>query len=382
MIIRKLHEIIGTEREVLAENGNWSSRRLLLQKDGMGFSLHDTIIFAGTRTLIHYKHHVEAVYCVEGEGAVELIDEDSVIPVTAGTMYALNHHEKHYLVARTDMRIICVFNPALTGKEVHREDGSYQPAATDAAVPIAAPRPAPLKFAYLNLQEQPRGNYMLACLIKAGLEPALVIEEKSSLAEKGRQNLTRDLQKITPAVPLPPSLAEIIGTRQIQHLEVANHNDPQCEAALRNLQPDLIVLGDTRIIKPNIIQLADIGVVNLHPGYLPEVKGNNPYIWAIIHDLPQGCTAHFIDEDIDTGPIIVRRKVYLQKGLSYPHLLHLINSVCGELVVEALHLIKAGLTQGIPQHNFIDQEQKIRTFKAASKETKDAAIKKLAQEKP
>ena len=91
----------------------------------MGFSLHDTTIFAGTRTRIHYKHHVEAVYCIEGSGQIELVDDDQVIPVAAGTMYALNQHEKHDLVAHSDMRIICVFNPPLSGLEVHREDGSY-----------------------------------------------------------------------------------------------------------------------------------------------------------------------------------------------------------------------------------------------------------------
>ena len=125
MIVRKLSEIIASEREVFATNGNWRSRRFLSESDQRGFSLHDTTIFAGTRTLIHYKHHVEGVYCIEGEGQVELIDEDRVIPVAAGTMYALDQHEKHYLVAHSDMRIICVFNPPLSGDEVHREDGSY-----------------------------------------------------------------------------------------------------------------------------------------------------------------------------------------------------------------------------------------------------------------
>lgn len=125
MIIRKLEEILGTEQEVLAPNGNWCSRRFLTEPDGMGFSLHDTIIYAGTKTLIHYKHHVEAVYCIEGKGHVVLIEQGKTIPVSAGTMYALNEHERHYLVAETDLRIICVFNPPLSGKEVHREDGSY-----------------------------------------------------------------------------------------------------------------------------------------------------------------------------------------------------------------------------------------------------------------
>jgi len=125
MIVRHLRDICDTEREVRPESGNWVSRRLLLEKDGMGFSFHDTVVAKGTETLIHYRHHVEMVYCIEGEGEVELLDEGRTVPVRPGTMYALNGHEKHCLRAKTEMRILCVFNPPLVGAEVHREDGSY-----------------------------------------------------------------------------------------------------------------------------------------------------------------------------------------------------------------------------------------------------------------
>ncbi|GAB6274601.1 MAG: ectoine synthase [Peptococcaceae bacterium] len=123
MIIKNLEEIIGTENDVRAEN--WQSRRLLLKKDGVGFSFHDTIILAGTETPIWYKHHVEAVYCIEGEGEIELTGKDIVYPIKPGTMYALNGHEKHNLRAQSNMRLVCVFNPPCTGKETHDEDGSY-----------------------------------------------------------------------------------------------------------------------------------------------------------------------------------------------------------------------------------------------------------------
>jgi L-ectoine synthase len=101
------------------------SRRMLLKKDGRGFSFHDTTIFAGTTTLIWYKNHLEAVYCVSGEGELEVIKTGEIFKIKKGTMYALNGHEKHYLRASSDMRMICVFNPPLTGGEVHDKDGVY-----------------------------------------------------------------------------------------------------------------------------------------------------------------------------------------------------------------------------------------------------------------
>jgi len=120
-----LDEVIGSERDVHAENGNWNSRRLLLKADGMGFSLHDTLIHAGTETLIHYQNHLEAVYCIEGEGEVETTDDGKIHPISAGTVYALDKHDRHLLRARKTMRMICVFNPAITGNEVHDQNGVY-----------------------------------------------------------------------------------------------------------------------------------------------------------------------------------------------------------------------------------------------------------------
>lgn len=123
MIVRTLDEVIGTENEVKADT--WVSRRLLLKDDNMGFSYHDTIIYAGTETHIWYKNHLEAVYCVGGEGEIETVSDGKVYPIKDGTMYALDKNDEHYLRATKDMRMICVFNPPLTGRETHDEDGVY-----------------------------------------------------------------------------------------------------------------------------------------------------------------------------------------------------------------------------------------------------------------
>lgn len=123
MIVRYLDEdIVGTDREVKAATFN--SRRFLLKEDRLGFSFHDTILYAGSVTLIWYKHHLEAVYCIEGEGEIE-VDGGSTYAVRPGMFYALDGHEKHYLRATTDLRMMCVFTPALTGGEVHDDEGTY-----------------------------------------------------------------------------------------------------------------------------------------------------------------------------------------------------------------------------------------------------------------
>ena len=123
MIVRTLEEVIGTEREV--EGPGWTSRRLVLAAEQVGFSLHDTVVHAGAEITMWYADHVEAVYVIEGHG--ELLDAETgdTHPLESGVMYLVDAHQHHTLRAHTELRAVCVFNPALTGGEVHDENGAF-----------------------------------------------------------------------------------------------------------------------------------------------------------------------------------------------------------------------------------------------------------------
>ena len=123
MIVRNLKNMEGTDRQVSADT--WTSRRLLLRGDNMGFSLHDTLIFAGTSTTMHYQNHLEAVYCIEGQGKLINLETGEEHTVEPGMVYALDQHDRHTLVAETQLRMICVFNPPLVGPESHDGNGAY-----------------------------------------------------------------------------------------------------------------------------------------------------------------------------------------------------------------------------------------------------------------
>lgn len=117
MIIRRLPDVVPVEW------GNGLSHRFLVEDDGMGYTLTDTIVWAGTSSLLEYRKHLEACYCISGEGAV--VDTDGRrYPLEPGTMYALDQNDPHELLASPagDMRLICVFSPALRGDEAHRLD--------------------------------------------------------------------------------------------------------------------------------------------------------------------------------------------------------------------------------------------------------------------
>ncbi|HEX8781576.1 MAG TPA: ectoine synthase [Nocardioides sp.] len=123
MIVTHLSDLDGTDRDV--ESETWRSRRFVLAREGVGFSFHDTVLYAGTETDMWYANHIEAVYCVGGEGELVNRETGDVHQLRDGTLYLLDGHERHTVRATTDLRMACVFNPPVTGREVHDERGVY-----------------------------------------------------------------------------------------------------------------------------------------------------------------------------------------------------------------------------------------------------------------
>ncbi|WP_108260032.1 ectoine synthase [Mangrovicoccus ximenensis] len=126
MIVRDFNELKNTDRAV--SDAQWTSTRMLLADDGMGFSFHITELETGSEHTFEYKHHFESVYCMAGKGSITDLGTGETHQIRPGVMYALNLHDRHILRAEEKLVMACCFNPPVTGKEVHREDGSYAPA--------------------------------------------------------------------------------------------------------------------------------------------------------------------------------------------------------------------------------------------------------------
>ena len=84
---------------------------------------------------------------------------------------------------------------------------------------------------------------------------------------------------------------------------------------LNKIKPSIIISYNYKyIIEPRITKRYNI--INLHISYLPYNRGANPNIWSHIDNTPSGVTIHLIDEHIDTGNIIVQKKVILDQQLT------------------------------------------------------------------
>lgn len=117
-----MRDVIGTDRDVFWGNGR--SYRMVVESDGMGYSVHTTVTYRGTSSLLEYKNHKESCYVLSGYGRIESRWE--VWELQPGDLYVLDKNDKHIITAyeQQDLITLCIFNPALKGTETHNlQDG-------------------------------------------------------------------------------------------------------------------------------------------------------------------------------------------------------------------------------------------------------------------
>ena len=120
--------------------------------------------------------------------------------------------------------------------------------------------------------------------------------------------------------------------------------DAELVRALRGAGVDWVVLaGFMRLLTPVFLQAYAGRVVNVHPALLPAFPGVNAQRQALEHGVKiSGCTVHFVDTGVDTGPIIAQRAVPVLPGDNEASLSDRIHAVEHELLVEVLSDIARG----------------------------------------
>lgn len=111
---------------------------------------------------------------------------------------------------------------------------------------------------------------------------------------------------------------------------------------LKNREVDLIIVASFhQILKKEIIELARIGAVNLHPSLLPKYRGPSPLNWIIINnELKTGITAHFLTEEIDAGNIVASTSFHIESNETLGTLYEKSACHAGELVIDVINVFE------------------------------------------
>ena len=131
--------------------------------------------------------------------------------------------------------------------------------------------------------------------------------------------------------------------------EVIVHNSEYCENLIKNHCLDLGVILGARILKKNIIDSFNVGILNAHPGLLPANRGLDTIKWALVKKIKQGVTCHLIDHKIDIGRLVALEEIKVYKDDSLIDLYLRIQSLEQNLIIKSLK----SLNEDSNIHNYV-----------------------------
>ena len=226
------------------------------------------------------------------------------------------------------------------------------------------------RFAFLLLKEHPYGREMLRQVLSEGFVPEIIIEEDSPIADEEREKFLKRIE----GNPIAPTIGEQARKNGIPLATVEIHKSDQVMPHLEKIELDLIVFGGTRIIRGDILDYPRHGVVNSHPGILPDCRGSASPAWSVFHDIKIGSTCHFCDNGIDTGEILLKREVPVRRGMNYEDLCYETLVLSGVLMKEALMAYDEGRWSDMRQPQ---GESEHPTFRNAPEEILEVVREKL-----
>lgn len=171
-------------------------------------------------------------------------------------------------------------------------------------------------------------------LIISGNKPKVIFA-----ADPVKLNFYKSKIRITPKdlyLTHPKKISEQHGI----DYKIVVHNSEETKNLVKEYNLDLGIILGSRILKPTVFENFNIGVLNMHPGLLPENRGLDNIKWAILDDIPQGVTTHLIDESIDRGRFILKEKIKIYKDDSLIDLNIRIQNLEQKLMVNSIEFLK------------------------------------------
>jgi methionyl-tRNA formyltransferase len=168
-------------------------------------------------------------------------------------------------------------------------------------------------------------------------EIAAVVTNPDSRAGRGRM----------PRAPEVKSRAEELNLEVVQPAELT---DVDFIRRMESIAPELFVVVAFRILPERLLNIPSAGSVNLHASLLPRYRGAAPINWAIINgETETGVSTFFLKPRVDTGDIIMRRKVEIGPDTTYGELYDRLSRIGADILSETVRRIENGTAAGIKQ---------------------------------
>lgn len=142
------------------------------------------------------------------------------------------------------------------------------------------------------------------------------------------------------------SLKEIARQNGIPYLTTLDHNQPECAELLKKTAPDVLAFTGGGLIRKNILDIPEIGILNCHTGILPQYRGMDVVEWTAVEnkikDIGFGATLHLMDRSVDSGPIILKRTINPNSGESFAIIRERLEVLMVKLMIEGICGLRDG----------------------------------------
>ena len=138
-------------------------------------------------------------------------------------------------------------------------------------------------------------------------------------------------------------------------------NHTESLSKIKSYNPDLLIsIAGNQIFKQPLINLAPKGCLNLHTALLPKYRGLMPSFWVLKNkEKETGVSVFFVDKGIDSGPILVQKKLPIHKNMSQAELIKKSKKLGMDAIIESIELIHQGNYKLIPNP---DKDKTYYTF--------------------
>ncbi len=184
----------------------------------------------------------------------------------------------------------------------------------------------------------------LQAIVRAGYEIATVVTNQDERQGRGLKIFAPPVKTAAIELGLPV-------------LQVSSLKNAEIVSRLKSIAPDIMVVVAFRILPKEIFTIPRLGTFNLHGSLLPKYRGAAPISWAIINgEHETGVTTFFLDEEVDTGKIILQRRTQIGENETAGEVAQRLSSLGADVVVETIKLIQQGNVRIIEQDSLISSK--------------------------
>ncbi len=194
--------------------------------------------------------------------------------------------------------------------------------------------------------------------------PEFAVGTLRALVEGGYQVVAAVTQPDKPvgrhgSVLQPSEVKKYAMEHGIPVLQPVKMKDPEFVEQLRSFRADLQVVVAFRMLPEVVWAMPPLGTFNVHAALLPQYRGAAPINWAVINgETTTGVTTFFLDHDIDTGRVIMRRTFDIPDEADVEYVYDGLMRLGAEVALETIDRIIAGggQVESIPQAEMVESD--------------------------